>query len=173
MADENKDGIDDTVDEVSYNAVKERIANFDFDRLSKLMGIAQGIIPTFPKCTAIFGLVQAAVEEMNVEAQDIARQRKDEAEKEMAKRAQEAEEERKRQSDENTDVVHPEGESDDAPDRDEAERRAALRSAAMGRQTGGTPNPPEKPDPTPGQPRPDLNRPRPAAPNNPDAPRRL
>lgn len=87
MADENKDGIEDSVDQVSYNAVKDRIANFDFGRAVALMGVAEKISTVAPKNTAMLGLVQAELEAMNTEAKEIAQARKDAAEKELARRA--------------------------------------------------------------------------------------
>lgn len=148
MVDENKDGIDDTVEQVSYNAVKDRIADFDFDRAVALMSAAEKIATVAPKCTSILGLAQAELEAMNTEAKEIALARKDAADKELARR-REAEQNRKDEEAEKT------------KDNAEANRRArqdAEDDAGLQRQTGGTPNSPERVDTTPGMPQPQLDR---------------
>lgn len=60
------------VDAESYDAVAEQIGGFDFDHASMMLDIMAKATNIGPKATAIFGLAQAEIERLNVEAKNIA-----------------------------------------------------------------------------------------------------
>lgn len=79
-----------TVDQESYNAVEDRIRDFDYDRALKLMQIIEKVATVSPKNTAFIGLAQAELERMHTEAQQIALDRAEAAKKVEAQRAEAA-----------------------------------------------------------------------------------
>ncbi len=104
--DQNQDGIDDSVDEVSYDAVADRIKNYDFGRAMTLISVIEKIATVSPKNTPILGLAQAELEAMNVEAKEIALARKEAADAELQRQQQVVEEDTEvAEGDEDPDTV--------------------------------------------------------------------
>lgn len=90
------------VDAESYNAVAEQIGGFDFEHASTMLDIMAKATNIGPKATAIFGLAQAEIERLNVEAKEIALQRAEAAKSiraEINAANHEAAQERKAQAD--------------------------------------------------------------------------
>ncbi len=90
MTDQNQDGIDDSVDEVSYNSVEDRIKAFDFARAMTLISVIEKIATVSPQNTPILGLAQAELAALNTEAKEIALARKEAAEQELQRQREEA-----------------------------------------------------------------------------------
>lgn len=63
------------IDAESYDAVAEQIQGFDFERVGALLDVMAKAVNIGPRATAIFGLAQAELERLNVEAKEIALER--------------------------------------------------------------------------------------------------
>jgi hypothetical protein len=118
------------------------IDNFDFDRASMLMGIMEKVSNIAPKNTAILGLAVTALNKMNEEAMEIARKRAEAFARLATRQAELLAAQQREQA---------EAEREDAIDSGEVE----VRPRAIPSRTF------ERPDPTPGQPRPPIT-PKPA-----------
>jgi hypothetical protein len=94
MTDENRNGLEDDFEVQDQDELQE-IHDFDFQRVSQLMTIAEKVATVAPKCTSLLGIAQAELEHLNEEAKAIARRRADRA-KEMEQRRYEAEQARLR-----------------------------------------------------------------------------
>jgi uncharacterized protein with von Willebrand factor type A (vWA) domain len=95
MTDENKNGVDDDFEMQDQDELQE-IHDFDFQRVSQLMTIAEKVATVAPRCTSLLGIAQAELEHLNEEAKAIARRRAERA-KEMEQRRYDAEQARLRE----------------------------------------------------------------------------
>jgi hypothetical protein len=87
-----------TVDQETYDAVADDIADFDFGRVVELMSVVEKVATIAPKNTAILGLCQAELEMFNTKAKAIAVDRAAAAAHVEAKRQEALAEEAKRQA---------------------------------------------------------------------------
>jgi hypothetical protein len=115
--DENQNLIDDHEEATTG---MDEVDNFDFERAMAMMGVMEKCVSVAPRCTAIFGLAQAALNEMNEEAKDIA-QRRAKAVKDL---------ERKRDEALATQAKQREAEEAAEVEKTEAARQAAAQKAA-------------------------------------------
>jgi hypothetical protein len=86
-----------TVDQETYDAVADDIADFDFGRVVELMSVAEKVATIAPKNTAILGLCQAELEMFNTKAKDIAVKRAEARARVDAERQQATTEQTQRQ----------------------------------------------------------------------------
>lgn len=59
------------VDAESFDAVADRVSEFDFDRANAMLDIMAKATNIGPRATSIFGLAQAELERLNTEAKQI------------------------------------------------------------------------------------------------------
>lgn len=120
--DENQNQIDDAEE---ASAGMDAIDNFDFDRAMQLMSVMEKCATVGVKATSIAGLASAALNEMNEEAKQIAKdrakavkdleQRRDEALAAKARQRVEAEAQAKAEADEAARVPRPKAIPNPAP----------------------------------------------------------
>lgn len=117
------------VDQESFDAVKDRIEKFDFAKAGALLDILQKAAGIGPMNSAIVGLAQALLTEMNDEARDIAKARA-----EAKLKAEAALAERQRQERETAEAAAAETVEDEDDDHPDHVRPRAIPNAPTARR---------------------------------------